>query len=80
MVASPELCLLLLRDTATGPPVAVKTPRITSVIGPRVHLSEVGEGHGGVSKCWKRGAYQKDCVVIKYMCIYSHISYKREKN
>ena len=65
MVASLELCLLPLRDTATGPPVAVKTPHITSVMGPWVHLSEGVKGHGGVSKCQKRGQYQKDWSVWK---------------
>ena len=35
MVASLDLCLLLLRDTATGGPVAVKT-RITSAMGLQV--------------------------------------------
>ena len=50
MVASPELCLLPLRDTATGPPVAVETPHITSAMGPRVRLSKRVKGHGGVSE------------------------------
>ena len=66
MVASLDLCLLPLRDTATGPPVAVKTPRITSAMGLRVRLSK---GVKGISGCLgnRRGvAYQKDWGVWEF--------------
>ena len=60
MVASPDLCLLPLRDTATGPPVAVKTPRITSAMGPRVRLSKGVKGMVGCLGSRRGVAYHKE--------------------
>ena len=62
MVASLDLCLLLLRDTATGPPVAVETPCITNAMGPQVCLSKRVKGHGGVSEYQKGGHIRRTGV------------------
>ena len=66
MVASPDLCLLPLRDTATGPPVAVKTPRITSAKGPQVHLSKGVKGMAGCLGSSRGVTYQKDWGVWEF--------------
>ena len=66
MVASPDLCLLPLRDTATGPPVAVKTPRITSAMGPWVRLSKGVKGMAGCLSSSRGVTYQKDWGVWEF--------------
>ena len=68
MVASPDLYLFLLRDTTTGPPVAVKTPCITSAMGLQVCLSKRMKGHGRVSGYQRgEGAFQKDWSVWNWL-------------
>ena len=66
MVASPDLCLLPLSGTATGPQVAVKTPRITSAMGPQVRLSKGVKGMAGCLGSSRGVAYQKDWGVWEF--------------